>query len=158
MNDTITRRRLLLCLGVLAATRCSSPPPPPPPPPPPVLTLDITGGADQNPDPSGQGMPVVVRVYELNERGKFERSEFFALTEHEQQTLGPESQGSEEFVVRPDETRTVTHELKKGVQFIGIAVLFHDIDNAEWRAVKEVAANGPSKLLLKINGTKATLA
>ena len=108
MHETIARRRLLLCLGALAATRCSSSPPPPPPPP--GLTLDIIGGADQNPDPSGQGVPVVVRVYQLNERGKFERSEFFALTEHEQQTLGPESQGSEEVVVRPGETRIVTHE------------------------------------------------
>jgi len=36
-------------------------------------------------------------------------------------------------------------------------VLFRDIDQAHWRAVSPVAASGPSKLTLKINGLTATL-
>src|SRR5215472_1629716 len=141
-------------LGVLAvlATHCSSPPPPA------VLTLNVIGNADQNPGTTpGKGTPVAVRLFQLNDPAKFERSDVFALTEREQQTLGSESQGSEEFVLRPDETRTLTRELKKGVQFVGIAVLFRDIDEAHWRAVSPVAASGPSKLTLKINGLSATL-
>jgi type VI secretion system protein VasD len=146
----IARRAVLGILAVLA-TRCSSSPPPA------VLTLSVIGGADQNPGPSGPA-PVAVRLFQLNDPAKFERSDIFALTEREQQTLGSEGQGSEEFVLRPGETRTVTRELKKGVQFVGIAVLFRDIDNAHWRAVLPVAASGPSKLTLKINGLNATLA
>jgi type VI secretion system protein VasD len=146
----ITRRALLGIVAVLA-TRCSSPPPPA------VLTLNVIGGADQNPGTSGLPAPVAVRVFQLNDPAKFERTDVFALTEREQQTLGSESQGSEEFVLRPGESRTVTRELKKGVQFVGIAVLFRDIDQAHWRAVSPVAASGPSKLTLKINGLMATL-
>src|SRR5437879_6300913 len=93
-----------------------------PPPPPAVLTLTIAAGPDQNPDPSGRPAPVAIRLFELNGTAKFERADVFALTEHEQQTLGEEGQGSEEFMLRPGETRTVTRELKKGVQFIGVAV------------------------------------
>jgi len=146
----MTRRVLLGILAVLA-TRCSSPPPPA------VLTLNVIGGADQNPDPSGKPTPVVVRLFELNGTAKFERSDVFALTEREQQTLGSEGQSSEEFVVPPGKTRMVTRELKKGVQFVGIAVLFRDIDKSHWRAVSPVAASGPSKLTLKISGLTATL-
>ena len=146
----IARRALLGVIAVLA-THCSSPPPPA------VLTLNVIGGADQNPGTSGQSTPVAVRLFQLNDPAKFERSDVFALTEREQQTLGSESQGSEEFVLRPGETRTLTRELKKGVQFIGIAVLFRDPDNARWRAVSPVATSGPSKLTLKINGLSATL-
>jgi type VI secretion system protein VasD len=146
----ITRRALLGIVAVLA-TRCSSPPPPA------VLTLNVIGGGDQNPDPSGKPAPVAVRLFQLNDPAKFERSDVFALTEREQQTLGSEGQGSEEFVLRPGETRMVTRELKKGVQFVGIAVLFRDIDQSHWRAVSPVAASGPSKLTLKINGLTATL-
>jgi len=146
----IARRALLGILAVLA-TYCSSPPPPA------VLTLNVIGSADQNPGTSGKPTPVAVRLFQLNDPAKFERSDVFALTEREQQTLGSESQGSEEFVLRPDETRTLTRELKKGVQFVGIAVLFRDIDEAHWRAVSPVAASGPSKLTLKINGLSATL-
>ena len=145
----ITRRVLLGALAVLA-TSCSSPPPPA------VLNLNVIGGADQNPGPSGPA-PVAVRLFQLNDPAKFERSDVFALTEREQQTLGSEGQGSEEFVLRPGETRMVTRELKKGVQFVGIAVLFRDIDQSRWRAVSPVAASGPSKLTLKISGLTATL-
>ena len=145
----IMRRVLLGALAVLA-TSCSSPPPPA------VLTLNVIGGADQNPGPSGPA-PVAVRLFQLNDPAKFERSDVFALTEREQQTLGSEGQGSEEFVLRPGETRMVTRELKKGVQFVGIAVLFRDIDQSRWRAVSPVAASGPSKLTLKISGLTATL-
>jgi len=146
----ITRRVLLGVVAVLG-TRCSSPPPPA------VLTLNVIGGADQNPDPSGKPAPVAVRLFQLNDPAKFERSDVFALTEREQQTLGSEGQGSEEFVLRPGETRMVTRELKKGVQFVGVAVLFREIDQSRWRAVSPVAASGPSKLTLKISGLAATL-
>jgi type VI secretion system protein VasD len=146
----ITRRALLGIVVVLTSS-CSSPPPPA------VLTLNVIGGGDQNPDPSGKPAPVAVRLFQLNDPAKFERSDVFVLTEREQQILGSEGQGSEEFVLRPGETRMITRELKKGVQFVGIAVLFRDIDNAHWRAVSPVAASGPSKLTLKISGLTATL-
>jgi len=146
------RRRVLLAIPALLASRCSSSPPPPA-----VLTLNVIGGSDQNPDPSGSSAPVAVRLFQLNDPAKFERSDVFALTEREQQTLGPEDQGSEEFVLRPGESRTIKRELKHGVQFIGVAVLFRDIDQAHWRAVSPVAASGPSVLTLKISGLNAAL-
>lgn len=146
-------RRALLGLFVLLVVTAAAPPPPPA-----VLTLTIVAGADQNPDPTGHPAPVAVRLFELNGTAKFERADVFALTEHEQQTLGEEGQGSEEFVLRPGETRTITRELKKGVQFVGIAVLFRDIDRSRWRAVAQVGVSGPTKLALRINGLSATLA
>lgn len=145
-------RRLLLGTLVLLASGCSSAPPPPA-----VLTLNIIGASGQNPDPTGSSAPVAVRVYQLNDPAKFERSDVFALTEREQQTLGPEDQGSEEFVLRPGETRTIKRELKPGVQFIGVVVLFRNIDQAHWRAVSPVAASGPSVLTLKISALNVAL-
>ena len=130
-------RRLLLALPAVLAARCSSPPPPA------VLTLTVIGGADQNPDASGQGATVAVRLFQLKSNAGFERADVFALTEREQQTLGTEGLGSEEFVIKPGESRTITRELKPGAQFIGTAVLFRDIDRARWRGIAPVAASGP---------------
>ena len=149
----MTTRRALFAIAALAAGVAGAPPPPPA-----VLTLTIVAGADQNPDPSGRAAPVAVRLFELNGTAKFERADVFALTEREQQTLGTDSQGSEEFVLRPGETRTVTRELKKGVQFVGITVLFRDIDRSRWRLMAPVGVSGPTKLTLKINALSATLA
>ena len=149
----MTTRRALLAIAALLAGVAGAPPPPPA-----VLTLTIVAGADQNPDPSGRAAPVAVRLFELNGTAKFERADVFALTEREQQTLGTDSQGSEEFVLRPGETRTVTRELKKGVQFVGITVLFRDIDRSRWRLMAPVGVSGPTKLTLRINALSATLA
>ena len=145
-------RRLLLALPALLAARCSSPPPPA------VLTLTVSGSADQNPDASGQGATVAVRLFQLKSNAAFERADVFALTEREQQTLGTESLGSEEFVIKPGETRTITRELKPGAQFIGTAVLFRDIDRARWRGIAPVAASGPSRRALTITRLTAALA
>ncbi len=107
----IRRRSLLPMLPALAAPlallRCA-----PPPKPPPVLTLTMVGSADQNPDTAGKPAPVAVRIYQLTATAKFERGDVFALTEHEQQTLGQDDAGSQEFVLSPGETQTKTFELK----------------------------------------------
>jgi type VI secretion system protein VasD len=143
---------LLLPAGLLLA-RCS-----PPPKPPAVLTLTMVGGADQNPDPGGKAAPVAVKVYQLTATAKFESSDWTALTEHEQQTLGQEEAApAQQFVVAPGETQTKTFELKTGVQNIGIVALYRDIDHAQWRAMAPAADSGPTKLTLNIAKLAITL-
>jgi type VI secretion system protein VasD len=152
----IRRRSLLQFVPVLAAPlallRCA-----PPPKPPAVLTLVMTGSADQNPDLSGKPAPVAVRIYQLTATAKFERGDVFALTEHEQQTLGQDDAGSQEFVLSPGETRTKTFELKPGVQAVGVVVLYRDVDHAQWRADAPVATSGPTKLALNVGKLAITL-
>ena len=138
------RRRSLL-VGLLALAQCAAPPKPPA-----VLTLVMTGAADQNPDASGKPAPVAVRIYQLTATAKFERGDVFALTEHEQQTLGQDDAGSQEFVLSPSETQVKTFELKPGVQAVGVVVLYRDIDRAQWRADAPVATSGPTKLALNV--------
>ncbi len=60
--------------------------------------------------------------------------------------------------MRPGETRTVTRELKPGVQLIGVVVLFRDIDHAQWRAVAPVGISGPTRLILRTSSLGVTLA
>jgi type VI secretion system protein VasD len=152
----IRRRSLLQFLPVivapLALLRCA-----PPPKPPAVLTLTMIGNADQNPDISGKPAPVAVRIYQLTATAKFERGDVFALTEHEQQTLGQDNAGSQEFVLSPGETQTKTFELKAGVQAVGVVVLYRDIDRAQWRASAPVATSGPTKLALDVGKLAITL-
>lgn len=144
------RRRTLL-FAALALTHCGGPKPPA------VLTLTMIGSADQNPDASGKAAPVAVRIYQLTQTAKFEQADVFALTEHEQETLGQDDAGSQEFVLSPGETQTKKFELKSGVQAIGVAVLYRDIDSAQWRADAPVATSGPTKLTLNVGKLAMTL-
>lgn len=146
------RRSLLLLPAAVLLARCA-----PAPKPPAVLTLTVNGGADQNPDPSGNAAPVAARIYQLTSTGKFERSDWTSLTEREQATLGADDAGSEEVVVSPGQSLTKTIQLKPGVQSVGVVVLFRDIDHAQWRAVAPVADSGPTKLTLNISKLAATL-
>ena len=147
-------RRMVLALAAVVAA-CASPPPPPPPP---TLELTIASAPDQNPDPSGRATPVAVRLYQLTGSGRFEHASLLALSENEAKALGDQSVGSEEILVKPGETRTIKRELKPGVQFLGAAVLFRDVNKAQCCGFSAVAPHGPTRLTLKISGFAATLA
>ena len=147
----ISRRVLLPLLPALALANCGGPKPPA------VVTLTMIGSADQNPSTSGSPSPVAVRIYQLTQTAKFERGDVFALTEHEQQTLGQDDAGSQEFVLSPGETQTKTFEAKTGVQAIGVIVLYRDIDNSQWRADAPIATSGPTRLTLSVGKLAITL-
>ena len=148
----MNRRTLLSLLPAAALAACAAPPPPPA-----VLTLTIKAGANQNPDPTGKAAPVAVRLYQLGAAGKFQAADVFALIDHEAATLGADDLGSEQILVKPGQTLPETRTLKPGTQFLGIAVLFRDIDHSTWREMAPVAASGPTKLTLTINGLVAKL-
>jgi type VI secretion system protein VasD len=143
----------LMLPAALLLARCGAAPKPPA-----ILTLSMIGGADQNADPSGKAAPVAVKVYQLTASAKFESSDWTALTEHEQATLGQdEAAPAGQYVVSPGETQTKTFELKTGVQAIGIVALYRDIDRAKWRAVAPATDSGPTKLTLNIGKLAVTL-
>jgi type VI secretion system protein VasD len=71
--------------------------------------------------------------------------------------LADEGTRAEEIVVRPGETRNITLAPKPEVRFIGVAVLFQDIDRSQWRAVAAIAPSGLTRLVLFIGSNRATL-
>jgi type VI secretion system protein VasD len=142
---------LVGCVGMLALAGCSQPPPP-------VLTLTMVGTQDQNPDPAGRSSPVAVRVYQLSGTGKFEQADVFALKDNEMKTLGAdEAAPSQEYLIAPGDSKTITINLKPNVSSIGVAVLYRDIDRAKWRADAPAAANGPTKLTATAGKLEMTL-
>jgi type VI secretion system protein VasD len=150
----IRRRVLLLALPVAA---CGSPAPPPPPAPPEV-NLTIKGGADQNPSPSGQPTPVTVRVLQLTNTGKFDTADPLALTTSPQAVLGDSLLASQDVIVSPGETLSLKITPRPGAQVLGIAVLFRNIDQAQWRVSVPIAPHGPTTLTLTITKLGAKLA
>ena len=154
----MTRRAWLLLLGPLAGTLALASCGPPPPPPPAVLQLTIKAGANQNPQSNGQPAPVGVRLYQLTASATFQQAGVYPLLQQEAPTLGQELLAAETIDVSPGQTVTVERQLKIGAQFLGAAVLFRDIDHAQWRAVAPLAASGPTKLTLTTNALQMTLA
>lgn len=147
----------LLGLALAGCGDSKKPPPEPPPPPPPTLELKVTGSADQNPGADRTPGPVSIHVYDLASTHSFSKADVFALTDHEQATLGADDLGSIDFVLKPSETQTLKRDLKPGTQSIGVLALFYDIDNARWRASAAVAAHGPTRLVLTVGRLSVSL-
>lgn len=147
----IARRLLLVVPALLLTATCGGPPAPA------MVELTIKASPDVNPNTAGTPVSVAVRLYSLNARGRFASADAYALMDRAAAVLGDESAGSEEIVVRPGETRKLTLTPKAGVQFLGVAVLFRDIDRAQWRAVAPIAASGLTRLALAIGRNTAVL-
>jgi type VI secretion system protein VasD len=147
------KRRVVLLALPLAAARCGGPKPPPPA----VLALTIRAGAGQNPESDGHPASVGIRLYQLGAAGAFQQADIYALSQHEQTTLGADLLAAETLTVNPGQTLRVERQLKPGAQFLGAAVLFRDIDRAQWRGLAPLAPNGPTTLTLKTDALAMTL-
>jgi type VI secretion system protein VasD len=145
-----TRRLLLVAPAVALIASCG-------PPAPPVVDLTVKANADLNRNQAGTPLSVALRLYTLNDRARFETADAYGLMDRENAVLGDERLGSEEIVVRPGETRKVTMTPKPGVRFLGVAVLFHDIDRAQWKTIAPIAASGTTRLVLAVGSNKAEL-
>ena len=141
-----------LGLTVLLAG-CASPPPPPPT----TVALTLTATADVNPTPSGQGAPVVIRVYQLGSAAGFTGAEFFDLFNNDQATLKADLIKREDVVLAPGQTRTMTLLPSDQVKAIGIFAGWRDYQNAVWRGSADVAPHKTTKVTVLANHAGITV-
>ena len=113
-------------------------PPPPPPPPPTVVSLTMTTGPDANPNASGQGAPVIIRVYQLGSSAGFEKAEFYRLFNQDAATLGPDVIKRDEFLLPPGSSKTVQLDPSPAVKTIGVFAAYRDFSHTNWRGVAPV--------------------
>jgi type VI secretion system protein VasD len=90
-----------------------------------------------NPDESGAPLSVIVRVYQLRNRERFERADFRALWKNDEKVLEGDLLERKEITVYPDTKTSVELQVdqKKGVQFLGIMALFRKPQGELWRQV-----------------------
>lgn len=127
----------MAAVGVLMLlSACASAPPPPPPPT--TVKVHLQASADVNPDGSGRPSPLVVRVYELRQDVAFRDADFFALYDHEKQTLAADLVASQEYQLRPGETRDFDFKVDPQMRFLMVAAAYRDLRNSQWRASFEL--------------------
>ena len=135
----LSARVFAVVVAVLVTMGCSSKPP--------LLRGSIKVDPRANPDANGRPSPVVIRVYELKALTAFNSADFFALFEKEQETLGGDLVGREEFQLDPGETRPYQRQLQPDSKFIGVVAAFRALEQARWRQAVAV----PAKSTVNIN-------
>jgi type VI secretion system protein VasD len=90
-----------------------------------------------NPDESGAPLSVIVRVYQLKNRDKFDRADFRALWKNDEKVLEGDMLDRKEITVYPEKKTSVELQVdqKKGVQFLGVMALFRKPEGELWREV-----------------------
>ncbi|OMH38683.1 type VI secretion system lipoprotein TssJ [Motiliproteus sp. MSK22-1] len=120
------------------------------------LELQAKASEDINPAADGSAAPLVILIYELSAKSKFESSDFFSLYAEKPATLGDEMIARVEQNIMPGQELTINRELKPETKFIGLVAAFRDIDNASWRLIAPIEATEKNRI--KINLDKNSMA
>jgi type VI secretion system protein VasD len=136
--------------GLLLNGCAAKPPPPPPASPPQQFIAHLRAAADVNPDGSGRPSPLVVRVYVLKQDQGFKAAELFALYDKEKETLAADLLASQEFELKPGESRDYTFTALPQARSFAVLAAYRDLRNAQWRATYDVAPPADGKAVSKI--------
>lgn len=116
-----------------------------------TVVLHFTAAAALNPGANGEPAPVRVRIFELKNTASFGRADYFALAERAQSTLGADLLDQDEVLLQPGQQLTVEHALNVATRQIGLVVSYREIDQAQWRAVLNVAARSTSEFRIGLD-------
>jgi type VI secretion system protein VasD len=107
----------------------------PPPPPPTVVALSMSADKNVNPDPSGQGAPVVLRVYQLGSASSFNNAEFFDLFNNDQAALKSDLIHRDDVTLAPGASASLTVKPNDQVTAIGLFAGYRNWQQTAWRKV-----------------------
>ena len=129
----------LATAAALAVWGCAAPPPPPPPPT--IVQLKLSATRDVNANPSGQGAPVVVRVYQLASPAAFEKAEFFRLMNADATALGADLVKKDEYLLAPGTTKQAELTIPAPVKALGIMAAYRQFQSTTWRITVPIPPN-----------------
>jgi type VI secretion system protein VasD len=120
-------------------------------PDPPVIKADIFAAKDLNPDLKGQPSSLYFIVYQLRTDAVFKDATFFNLYDGENEDFAKDLISKEEKEIDPGQNIKIEKELHMDSRYIGILAAYRDIDNATWRAIKEVQPDETYELKIDFN-------
>lgn len=101
------------------------------------VRLALISTKQLNVNDDGAPLPVIVRVYQLRQKEKFEQASFTALWKGDKELLESDVLERRELTLHPESELTVELEVetKKGAEYIGVLALFRKPDNDAWKKI-----------------------
>ncbi len=122
------------------------------------LDISFEANTNINPDARGRASPVVVRYYQFKSLTAFNAADFFALYEHDQETVGADLISKEEFQFTPGDKKQFKRELPPDVCCIAVFAAYRDLEHARWRATAQIQANKSNEFLIKLDTSSIVIA
>lgn len=118
------------------------------------LELRVVAKADMNPDDSELASPLVVRLYELKDKKKFESLAFYDIYQNDKKLLGKnliDKHILKQFV--PDTKVKKQIVLNKKTRYVALFAEFTQYQNAEFKGVFEIYPHFDRKVDVVLTGT-----
>lgn len=121
-----------------------------------TITLNFDSAHYLNPDMNGHSEPLVITIYQLNQRKPFLSLNFDMLRQHSQ-TLQGTLLDKQSIEIRPGERRQITIPQAPGTHFIGITGDFHALNESEWREITTINPNKNVKYHIFVGSHSLTI-
>ena len=152
---------VILCIATLFGGCGSEPkkeePKPPPEIPETKIQVTISVSSLVNPDVNGRPSPVVVRLYELKNIGKFEESDFYKLFEDYEGALGSDLLASEKFHFKPGDSKELAHPVAPETKYIAVTAAFRDFNQSVWRDSIAIEAHKTADLDVVVDALNVSI-
>jgi type VI secretion system protein VasD len=107
------------------------------------VNMTVVAAPNVNPDSSGQALSVVVRIYQLKDKGRLEAADYNAILKSDKETLGEDFLDRQERVVQPGTQETLEIKTHPMTAFIGVVALFRNPAGEGWRRVIPISGKNP---------------
>jgi len=88
-----------------------------------------------NPNAYGDGLPVVIRIYQLKEKAKAEGADFKTLWKSDEVILQGDLMERQEVTLAPEGRQDVTINLQKEAKYLMVMALFLQHEGTHWREI-----------------------
>jgi len=115
---------LLLVMGLMLSA-CGAP----------DINVGLSSTANLNLGSSDQPLPVVVRIYQLSDKGPFESSNFNDIWKNDMSVLGDTLLTRNEVTISPSSQDTVEIQRHAQAKYVGVVAIFRNPVEKKWRGL-----------------------
>ena len=99
------------------------------------VSMVLAAGANLNPDNSGNALSVVVRIYQLKDKGRLEAADYPALLKSDKDVLSDDFLDRQERIVQPGAQELIELRANPIAAYLGVVALFRSPSGDTWRKI-----------------------
>jgi type VI secretion system protein VasD len=114
------------------------------------VSIVLNAASNVNPDTQGQALSVVVRIYQLKDKGRFESADYNAIWKSDKDTLADDLLERQERMIQPGTQEMLEIQANPAANYLGAVALFRNPTGDTWRKVIPIRKNAAQKVGLSL--------
>jgi type VI secretion system protein VasD len=115
------------------------------------VQVAINAASKVNTDTGGESLSVVVRIYQLKDKGRMESADYNAIWKSDKETLSDDLLERQERVIQPGTQELLEIQPNASASCLGIVALFRNPSGDAWRKVIPLTKGKVQKLAVTLS-------